>query len=116
VPETETSEAELEDRVASLEDGQSKIMNKLDELIGGVHTKAAEHQETRLGRPSSVEDQVRAELDRKDREAKAAAEKEAEKEAEKSERQTMREMLAKLTEAPPVQPQPRRQRAMWGPR
>jgi hypothetical protein len=106
------TEPDLTGRVESLETGQSKILGKLDELIGGGHAKAEAHEERRLDRPSTIEEQVRAELDRKDREARTAAEKDA----EKSERDTMRETLAKLTEAAPVQPQPRRQRVMWGKR
>ena len=105
-------DAGLADRVERLESGQSSIIRKLDELIGGAHAKAADHTETRLSRPSSIEDQVRAELDRKDREARDTAEKEG----TKTDLQAMREQLAKLTEAKPVQPQPRRQRVMWGPR
>jgi hypothetical protein len=106
------TEPDLTDRVESLETGQSKILGKLDELIGGAHAKAEAHEERRLDRPSTVEEQVRAELERKDREAKTAAEKDA----EKSERQSMQEALAKLTEVKPMQPQPRRQRIMWGQR
>jgi hypothetical protein len=109
MPETDP---DLTGRVESLETGQGKILAKLDELLGGAHAKAEKHEERRLDRPSTVEEQVRAELDRKDREAKSAAEKDA----EKSERESMRETLAKLTEAAPVQPQPRRQRVMWGQR
>lgn len=102
----------LEDRVEHLEEGQNKILAKLDDLLGGVHDKAAEHTEERLGRPATIEEQVKAELERRD--AEAAAKKA--KEEEKSEQQSLREMLAKLTEAKPVQPQPRRQRLMWGKR
>lgn len=102
----------LEDRVERLETGQQSIIGKLDELIGGAHAKAQEHQEARFNRPTSVEDQVRQELERADK-ARAAA---AEKDAEKSERETIRETLAKLTETAPAAPQPRRQRFMWGPR
>src|ERR1700733_106818 len=102
----------LEDRVESLETGQKSIIGKLDELIGGVHAKAAEHTETRLGRPTSVEDQVRAELERADAKRKA----DAEPAADKADRESIKERLAKLAEVPPVAPQPRRQRFMWGPR
>ena len=106
------SDESLEDRVESLESGQSKILGKLDELLGGVHEKAEEHTEKRLDRPTEIQEMVRMELERKDREAKEAADKDS----EKSERQTIREQLAKLTEAKPVAPQPRRQRIMWGKR
>jgi len=107
--------ADHEDRIERLETGQGKILSKLDEILGSggkIHAAAEEHEETKLGRPSSIEDQVRAELARADTEkAKAKA-----AEDDKSERQTIREQLAKLTEARPEQPQPRRQRVMWGKR
>jgi hypothetical protein len=105
----------LEDRVERLETGQSKILSKLDELLGTgskTHAAAQHHQEQRLDRPTTIEEQVRAELARKDAEAKAAADSDA----EKSERQTIKDQLAKLTEAKPAVPQPKRQRVMWGPR
>lgn len=105
----------LEDRVERLETGQNRILSKLDELLGTgskAHAAAQEHEEKHLDRPSTIEEQVRAELARKDAEAKAAADADA----EKSERQTIKEQIAKLTEAKPVAPQPRRQRVMWGER
>lgn len=105
----------LEDRVERLESGQNKILSKLDELLGTgskAHETAEEHTERKLDRPSTIEEQVRAELARADAEKKKAADAES----EKSERQTIKDQLAKLTESPPVQPQPRRQRVMWGPR
>ena len=105
----------LEDRVERLESGQSKILSKLDELLGSgskAHETAEQHTEQRLDRPSTIEEQVRAELQRAEQE-KA---KQADAEKDKSERQTIREQLAKLTEAKPQAPQPRRQRVMWGKR
>jgi hypothetical protein len=105
---------DLTDRVERLESGQSRILGKLDQLLSGTgkaHEAAEEHEERRLDRPSSIEEQVRAELARADEEKAKAAEADA----DKTERQTIRETLAKLTEVPPRQPQPRRQRAMWGP-
>jgi hypothetical protein len=107
----------LEDRVETLETGQSRMSAKLDEILGlvsgkagKVHAAAEQHEEAKLGRPSTIEEQVRAEL------AKAEQDKAARAEAEqqKSEAQQIREQIAKLTEAKPVQPQPRRQRVMWG--
>jgi hypothetical protein len=106
---------DIEDRVERLESGQGRILSKLDELLGAgskAHAAAEEHEEAHLDRPSTIEEQVRAELARKDAEAKAAADKDA----EQSERQTIRDQIAKLTEAKPVVPQPKRQRVMWGPR
>lgn len=110
-----SEDAGLEDRVERLESGQNKILNKLDELLGSgspAQAKAQERQAEHLDRPSSVQEMVQAELRKADQERKAAADAEA----DKSERQTIRETLAKLTEAKPEQPQPRRQRVMWGKR
>lgn len=98
--------------LAGVEDHLNKVDAKLDQLLDRIHGKAADHQETKLDRPSSVQEQVQAELARAEREA--AASKAAEE--EKSEREQIREQLAKLSEAPPAPPEPRRQRLMWGKR
>ena len=111
--DTDPGEGDLGDRVTSLETGQSRILSRLDELLAGsLHKKAEEHEESKLGRPSSIQEQVAAELKRAEEE-KAA---QAAKDGEKAERLTLAQRLAKLEEQPPVQPQPRRQRAMWGKR
>ncbi|HWM96729.1 MAG TPA: hypothetical protein VNO54_06695 [Streptosporangiaceae bacterium] len=104
--ETDPPETDLTDRVERLETSQTQILGKLDQLISGGQRKAAEHEETKLGRPTAVADQVTMELERRDQEA-------AEK-ASKEEFKTVKETVAKLTEVKPVQPQPRRQRFMWG--
>jgi hypothetical protein len=110
-------QAGLEDRVESLETGQSRISAKIDEILGlvsgkaaKVHKAAEQHEETKLGRPSTIAEQVRAELAEaeQDKAAKDAAQQ------QQTEQQQIREQIAKLTEAKPVQPQPRRQRVMWG--
>jgi hypothetical protein len=110
--DTDPPGGDLTDRVERLETGQTSILAKLDQLLAGAHGKAEKHEEQVLGRPSSVEEQVRMELERRDKEAadKAAADK------DKAERESIAERLAKLTEAKPQPPQPRRQRAMWGKR
>lgn len=102
----------LEDRVERLETSQGTILGKLDELLGRAHGAAEDHTERRLGRPSSVEDQVRAELERADKARSEAADKAA----AKKNHETLAERLARLEEKPPEAPQPRRQRMMWGPR
>jgi hypothetical protein len=107
-----------EERIHSIDEQASRLDRleaKLDQLLGTgskVHAEAEAHTERKLDRPSEVKEQVRMELARAKQEEAAAAE--AEK--DKSERQTIREQLAKLTEAKPEAPQPRRQRVMWGPR
>jgi peptidoglycan hydrolase CwlO-like protein len=108
----------IEDRVERLETGQGKLASKIDEVLsllgsgGKAHAAAEAHEEKHLDRPTTIEEQVRAELARKDAEAKTTADADA----EKSERQTIKEQIAKLTESKPVAPQPRRQRVMWGER
>jgi len=103
------------DEPADTETRIDRIERKLDELLAGrtpAHDAAQARQEQHLDRPSSIEEQVRMELERAEKDKAAAADKDA----EKTERQTIRETLAKLTEQKPQQPQPRRQRVMWGPR
>jgi hypothetical protein len=102
----------LTDRVEQLEDGQNRILSKLDELLGGGRKDQPEPDGGT--RPASIEEQVRAELDRKEKESKAAAAKDADKAERKTMREQMAAMAAKLAEAKPQQPQPRRERAMWG--
>jgi hypothetical protein len=104
------AEGERIQSLDSLSDRIGGIEAKLDQLLGGAHDRAEKHEEKRLGRPSTVEEQVQAELARARREAdeKAAAEQ------DKQERQSLASRLAALEERPPVQPQPRRQRVMWG--
>jgi hypothetical protein len=101
---------DLEGRVEHVETAVDRIVSKLDELLGGGRKKAEDHEADKLDRPTEVQEQVRAELARAEQEkaAKAMAD------GDKAEKQTMAQRLAKLEEAPPVQPQPRRQRAMWG--
>jgi len=109
--DTDPPEGDLGDRVDRLETGQSSIIAKLDQLISGGTGKKADPPEGQPGgRPLTVAEQVQAELARGADDATAKAEKDA----EKTERQTIKERLAKLTEAPPVRPVPRRERAMWG--
>lgn len=104
----------LGERVDRLEDGQNRIVSKLDQLLGIRSGKSGsmddDGAERPGGRPASIEEQVRAELQRADDERA----KQAGAEAEKSEREQIKEQLAKLTEVKPAQPQPRRQRLMWG--
>jgi uncharacterized protein (UPF0335 family) len=115
--QTDPPGGELEDRVERLETGQTTITGKLDEVLaklgglgGQAHDAAAAHEAAKLDRPSSVEEQVRAELARAEAERKAAADADA----DKSERQQIKDTVAKLTEVAPVPPQPRRERLMWG--
>jgi lipoate-protein ligase A len=111
---------QTEQRLSHLETKQDQTDGKLDELIdmvrrftGGrpvTHGQAERDTEDRLDRPSSVAEQVRAELAK----ARADADAEAAASADKSDRESMRERLARLEEKAPLPPQPRRQRVMWG--
>jgi hypothetical protein len=98
------------------EERVDRIERKLDELLSAGHATAEQHEEDKLGRPTDVQEMVRRELEAKE----AAAADKAAKDADQTDRKTMREqvaeMRAKMAERPPVQPQPRRQRVMWGKR
>jgi hypothetical protein len=105
----------MPDEPADTETRLDRLERKLDELLAGEnpgHATAQAHEERHLDRPSSIEEQVRMELAKAEREQQAAAEKDA----EKSERQQIKDNLAKMMEQKPAPPQPRRQRVMWGPR
>ena len=103
--------ADENERIQSL-DSLSDRLDRIETLLSEQHPKAEKHEEDKLDRPTTIAEQVRAELARAEQE-KAAEQKEAEKQAEQ---ETIAQRLAKLEESPPVQPQPRRQRIMWGPR
>jgi hypothetical protein len=92
------------------EDRADRIEAKLDQLLAAPHAKAEEHEEAKLNRPSSVEEQVKAELERAKREDAA----EREQASAKSEFHAVRDAVKGLVEGKPVAPQPRRQRLMWG--
>jgi hypothetical protein len=87
-----------------------RLEEKLDALLKVGHGKAEAREERHLDRPSTVEEQVRAELQRAEQERAAAAAKEG----EQSEREQIKAQLAALAETPPAQPVARRTRFMWG--
>lgn len=91
-----------------------RLEAKVDQLLAGLHGKAEHHEEQHLDRPSTVEEQVRAELARAQAEQKAADDKTAADQAAASERETTAQRLAKLEEAKPVAPVATRTRVMWG--
>jgi hypothetical protein len=80
-------------------------------LVPGSREDSRERVERRLDRPSTVEDQVRAELARAQREqAQADA-----AQADQTERETIAQRVAKLEEKPPEPPVRRATRALgWG--
>ena len=100
---------------AKVDAHDSKLDQILSMLTGGkpaTHQQAEADTERRLDRPSTVAEQVRAELERAEGEKAAAAKADG----EKSERETLAERMAKLEEKRPEPPQARRERVMWGPR
>lgn len=113
----DTNTGSVEERVDRLEAGQQTMTEKLDQILGvlskrPVRSASEDEQHGPAGRPASVEEQVRAELQRAEQERAAADAAEA----EKSDRETIKEQLAKLKEAAPVAPQRRSERVMWGAR
>ena len=109
----------MPDEPAPGEDRIDRLERKLDELLAGGHAAAEQHEETRLGRPTEVQEMVRMELEKAEAEKAAAAKRDAARDAAEAEQRTLAQTvanLAKLTEQKPEQPQPRRQRVMWGKR
>jgi archaellum component FlaC len=108
----------LETRVGDLETKQDTMSGKLDQILGilssgsKTHEAAEQHEEQHLDRPTSVMEQVRAELAR----AKQEDADEAAAAQEKSELEDLKERVKGLGETRPQSPQPRRERAMWGKR
>jgi flagellar motility protein MotE (MotC chaperone) len=97
------SEAE-ESRIVEL------IERAFARLIPGSHAEAQQRTERRLDRPSTVEEQVRAELAK----AKADQERAEQQQAETAERETVAQRLARLEEVKPEPPERRSTRVMWG--
>ena len=99
------------DRLDRVESKVDRLADLVAKILPGSHGEAEQRTEDRLDRPSTVAEQVRAELDRAAREqadADAAS-------AEKSEREQVRAELAALREKPPQAPTPKRTRMLgWG--
>lgn len=117
----------LDDRFGAIETEQAEQRGLLEQISSAVqgltgtggkltpasHTEAQQRTEDRLDRPSSVQEQVRAELAR----AQAERQAEADKDAAKSEREQMLERMARLEEKAPRPPVPWRTRMLgWGDR
>lgn len=105
-PDGSTSE-----RLGRVEAAVERIENALSRVLPGSHAEAQERTEERLDRPSSIEEQVRAELEKRDRQAaeQAAAEK------EKADKETVAQRLARLEETPPAPPRLKRTALLgWG--
>lgn len=113
---TETSEATHPDEPAG--ERLDRVENKLDaladavaKLVPGSHAQAEARTEQRLDRASSLEEQVQAELDKRDRLAK----EKADADAARSDAESVKERIARLEEKPPAPPRLRRTRLLgWG--
>jgi heme oxygenase len=103
---------QLADRVGTIEGKVDQIITRLGELVrgtgpaAGAHATAAEVTNARL-EPQTVEEQVAAALEAKDRQAKEAALHE--------DVASLKEATAALAEKPPEPPQRRVEKVMgWG--
>lgn len=91
-------------------------VDRLAALLTPSHGAAEQHTNGVLGRPTTVEEQVAAELKKqRDADAKAAAEAERDGTIKKTAAE-LAEIKAKLKESPPVQPQRLVERIMYGKR
>lgn len=114
--DTETSEASPpegtdHERIERVEGKLDSLIETVSKLVPGSHAEAEQQTEKRLDRGSSVEEQVRAELAKAEREkaAQAAAD------ADKADRETVAQRLARLEETPPAPPRLRRTAFLgWG--
>lgn len=106
---------DLDERVGKLETGQDTIAEKVDRILGilgkdknAAHDAAQDHTEAKLDRPTNIADEIRQQLDERDR---LAAE-----ERDKSDLASLKETVKALTEKAP-EPMPRRiEKIMWGDR
>lgn len=116
---TEETSGGLDERVGKLEAGQDTLTGKVDQILGilgsdknKAHDAAEQRTEAKLDRPSNVADEIRQQLDERDRAAKA----DREKQAADGELADLKAKVAELSEKPP-EPMPRRVETwMWGKR
>lgn len=102
---------EMGRRLDAQESKLDTLIESVSKLVPGSHAEAQQRTEDRLDRPSTVEEQVQAELARA-REAQARADAD---QAAATERETMAQRLAKLEEKPPAEPARRATQLLgWG--
>jgi hypothetical protein len=117
--ETETTETEAGPSTAELDQRMTGIESKLDALIDKLSGRkdqaraaAQEHTEERLDRPSTIAEEIRAQL-----EAQRAAEAaDAEKRSHADRLAAIEEKVTGMTEKTPETPPRRIERMMWGSR
>lgn len=102
-------------RLGRLEERVTKLADAVAKIVPGSHAEAQQRTEDRLDRPSSVQAEVRAELERARQEEAAAAAAQQQQQQAQSEAQELRDQVARLAEAKPHAPVPRRTRILgWG--
>jgi len=105
--ETDTESSRIVD-INALSAKVDKLAELVEKILPGSHDEAQTRTEEHLDRPSTVEEQVRAELAR-------AREEEQRAQADTADKEDVKTRLAKLEETPPAQPVPRRTRMLgWG--
>lgn len=111
-PDTSGTEADRLDQLTAKVDSLAEAVSR---LVPGSHAEAQQRTGDRLDRPSGIEAQVRAELQRAQAEQAAAAARDQAAAAATSQQQTMAQRLAALEEKPPAPPVPRRTKFLgWG--
>ena len=109
-PEQDAPEDSTGERLDALEGSVGRIEELLNKVLGKVHTESTAKVERRLDRPTTVEEQVQAELQRADRERK-----EQERQAGIDSRLAALETPKPPPEQPPAPPVPLKQRILgWG--
>jgi len=99
-----TSLAQVNDRLNRIEAIVSKLLPR-------AHQASEQRVEQRLDRPTTVEEQVKAELAKAERERKA----QADAETERKEREDLKATVARLTETRPAPPARRSTKLLgWG--
>jgi septal ring factor EnvC (AmiA/AmiB activator) len=101
--ETGPTVAEVAARQDGLEAKVDKILEVLGKGEGQAHTAAQQHTEDRLDRPSTIAEQVRAQLE----EAKAREAADAEKRGQADRLAAVEARVSGMAEAPPEPPQRR---------
>lgn len=96
----------IDKRVSSLEAGQESLTQKIDKilgLVGGGHADEPSDDDGQPAHGGSIAHEIRAQLDERDRRAKA----DADKQSTADELAAVKTRLAELSEKPP-EPMPRR--------
>lgn len=101
---------ELEQRVSGVESKLDLILDKLSGTRDQAHAAAEQHTEERLDRPSSIAEQIRAQLE----ETRAREAAEADKRSSADRLASLEERLSGMTEKPPEDPLRPVTRFIWG--